>query len=117
VTLGRYGLTDHQVWAVSSVLALVGLLGMVAASARTPEYRTGWATTMRDWKSEPGDIVESAVFVLYLIVMVLAPIIIALGVAPELEAALYFTYVVLILLGAGWTLLYLVFSQRGPTSA
>jgi hypothetical protein len=116
VTLGRYGLTDHQIWALSSALALVGLLGMVAASARTPEYRAGWATTMRDWKSQPGDIVESAVFVLYLIVMVLAPIIIALGVAPGLEAALYFTYVVLILLGAGWTLLYLVYSQRRPTS-
>jgi len=70
-------------------VALVGLLGMVAASARTPEYRTGWATTMRDWKSQPGDIVESAVFVLYLIVMVLAPIVIALGVAALIAAKLY----------------------------
>jgi hypothetical protein len=35
----------------------------------------------------------------------------------DLEAALYFTYVVLILLGAGWTLLRLVLSQRSPASA
>jgi hypothetical protein len=117
VTLGRYGLTDHQVWAVSSVLALVGLLGMVAASARTPEYRTGWAMTMRDWKSEPGDIVESAVFVLYLIVMVLAPIIIALGVAPELEAALYLTAVALGLLMGALNLFVAVFWQQNPSGS
>ena len=52
-----------------------------------------------------------------LIAVVLAPIIIVLGVAPELEAALYFTYVVLILMGAGWSLLYLVYMQRRPASA
>ena len=52
-----------------------------------------------------------------MIVLVVAPIIIVLGVAPEIEAALYFTYVVLILLGAGWALLGLVFMQRRPASA
>lgn len=46
-----------------------------------------------------------------------SPIIIMLGVAPELEAALYFTYVVLILLMAGWTLFMLPFAQRRPASA
>jgi hypothetical protein len=40
-----------------------------------------------------------------------------LGVAPNLEAARYFTYVVLILLGAAWTLLGLVYSQRVPQTA
>ena len=44
----------------------------------------------------------------------LAPVVVVLGVAPELEAALYFTVVVLILLGAAWLLLALVFSQRPP---
>jgi hypothetical protein len=52
-----------------------------------------------------------------LIALVLAPIIIVLGVVPDLEAALYFTYVVLILLGAGWILLGLVFAQRLPATA
>lgn len=42
---------------------------------------------------------------------------IALGVVPELEAALYYAVVVLILLGAGWALLGLVFAQRLPESA
>jgi hypothetical protein len=117
VTLGRYDLTDHQVWALSSALALVGLLGMIAVSARTPEYRANWAASTAAARLTPREVVASAVYVLYMIVLVLAPIIIMLGVAPDLEAPLYFTYVVLILLGAGWTLLGLVFSQRRPASA
>jgi hypothetical protein len=36
---------------------------------------------------------------------------------PELEAALYFTVVVLILLGAGLSLLELVYSRRRPATA
>jgi hypothetical protein len=64
-----------------------------------------------------SDVVGWAVYALYMIVLVVAPIILMLGVAPELEAALYFTVVVLILLGAGWALLGLVFAQRRPASA
>ena len=117
VALGRYHFTDHQVWALSSALALVGFVIIGAASARTPEYRAGWATSLADTKLTLGDIVGWAVYALYMIALVLAPIIIVLGVAPELEAALYFTYVVLILLGAGWILHGLVFAQRRPASA
>ena len=51
---------------------------------------------------------------LYMIVSLVVPIIIMLGVAPDLEAALYFTVVVLILLGTGGTLLGLVFSSAAP---
>ena len=51
-----------------------------------------------------------------MIASLLTPIIIMLGVAPDLEAALYFTVVVLILLGAGWALLELVFAQRRPAT-
>jgi membrane-bound ClpP family serine protease len=50
-------------------------------------------------------------------VAVLAPIIIILGVAPGLEATLYSTVVVVILLGAAWLLLALVYAQREPASA
>jgi hypothetical protein len=117
VTLGRYDLTDHQVWALSSALALVGFLGMIAVSARTPEYRAGWAMSVAAARLTPGDVVAWAIYGLYMIVLGLTPIIIMLGVAPDLEAALYFTYVVLILLGAGWTLLDLVFSRRRPAGA
>ncbi len=117
VTLGRYDLTDHGVWALSSALALVGFVVMGVGSARTPEYRASWATSVAEARLTPGEVVGWAVYVLYVIALVLAPIIILLGVVSDLEAALYFTYVVLILLGAGWILLGLVFAQRLPATA
>jgi len=117
VTLGRYDLTDHQVWALGSALILAGWLLIFVASARTPEYRAGWTTSVAEVRLTPSDVAATAAFVLYMIVSFVAPIIITLGVAPDLEAALYFTVVVLILLGAGATLLGLVFSQRRPATA
>jgi hypothetical protein len=117
VTLGRYDLTDHQVWALSSALILAGWFLIVVVSSRTPEYRAGWATSIAETRLALSDIIGWAFYVLYLTVSLLAPIIIALGMAPELEAALYFTVVVLFLLGAGWILLALVFAQRRPASA
>ena len=117
VTLGRYDLTDHQVWALSSALILAGWFLIVTVSSRTPEYRAGWAMSIAATRLTLSDVVGWAVYALYMIVLVVAPIILMLGLASELEAALYFTYVVLILLGAGWTLLMLVFSQRRPASA
>ena len=53
---------------------------------------------------------------LYVIAALVAPVTIMLGVAPDLEAGLYFTVVVLNLLGAGWFLLVLVFAQRPPAT-
>jgi hypothetical protein len=117
VTLGRYDLTDHEVWLLSGAVALVGLLVMIVVSARTPEYRTGWATATRGRRLRPGDVSRGLAYAVYTIALVVSPIVMVLGVAPDLEAALYFTYVVVILLGAGWALLYLVYSQRCPASA
>ena len=117
VALGRYELTDHQVWALSSALAWVGFALIPAVSARTPEYRAGWAMSIAASRLTPSEVLGWAFFGLYMIVSFVAPIVILLGVAPDLEAALYFTIVVLILLGAGGTLLGLVFSQRRPASA
>jgi hypothetical protein len=117
VALGRYDLTDHQVWALSSALILAGWFLIVVVSSRTPENRAARAMSTAATRLTLGAVVYWAAFALYLVVLLVAPIIIMLGVAPELEAALYFTYVVLILLGAGWVLLDLVFSQRRPASA
>lgn len=120
VTLGRFDLTEHQVWMSSSVLVLVGWLVLIAAMARTPEYRANMAAEFganRATRSPWVNVVETAVWVLYLIAMAITPIIIVLGVAQRLEAALYFAVVVLILVGAGWALLTLVFAQRRRASA
>ena len=117
VALGRYDLTDHQVWALSSALILVGFALIPAVSARTPEYRAAWSTSIAETRVTPSAVVYWAFYALYMMVLLVVPIIIVLGVAPELEAALYFTVVVLLLLAAGWVLLELVFGQRLPASA
>jgi hypothetical protein len=111
VTIGRYGLAAHQVWALSSVLVLVGYFGMVAIATRTPEVKADRAAISQTFR-----VVEGTASLLFAIPLILAPVAIVLGLLPELEAALYFTVVVLILLGAGFSLLELVFSQRRPAT-
>ncbi len=116
VTLARYDLSTHQVWALSSALVLVGWLVWFVSMARTPEYRANMAAEIEaDRATRPRwlVVVTAVAFVLYLGAMALATVIILLGLRPELEAALYVTVVVLILLGAGWSLLSLVFGRRG----
>jgi hypothetical protein len=112
VTIGGYGLTEHQVWVLSSVLVLVGYFGMVALNVRMPEVRAVQAATSRTF-----NMVESAASGLWAIVTILALGAIVLGLVPELEKALYSTVVVLILLGSAGTLLELVYSQRRPATA
>jgi hypothetical protein len=109
VTLGRYDLTDHQVLALSSVLVLGGTLGISFIHVRSPEFKAYAASSGRLKRS---DVVGIVAWVLLAGGMALAPIVIVLGVAPELEAALYFTVLVLILLLAAWSLMSLVFAQR-----
>jgi hypothetical protein len=117
VVLDRYGVAGHQAWALSAVLALVGLLVMVGAMARTPEYRASWAAELATPRPRWLSVVGSAGALLYYVALVLLPIVIVLGVAPEQEAALYLTFVVLIMLGAAWALLSLVLARRGPQLA
>jgi hypothetical protein len=121
VTLSLYDLAEHQLWALSSALVLVGLVVFVAAQARTAEYRANLAAGIEATRAQSHSrwpaILDTGASMLYLIAVVLAPIVILLGVAPELDTALYFTIVVLILLGAAWLLLEIVFSQRLPESA
>ncbi len=119
VTLSLFHLAEHQVWALSSALALVGLVVFIAAQARTAEYRANMAAGIEATRSRSRwpAVFDTVASVLYMIAVVLAPIVIMLGVAPELEMALYFTVVVLFLLAAAWLLLEIVFSQRLPESA
>ena len=120
-TLGHFDLTEHGVWALSSVLVLAGWSAIGVASLRTPEYRASWAAEIEETRagSRPGwlSMVEYALYVPFMLATLLTPVVIVLGVVPELEAALYYAVVVLILLGAGWALLGLVFAQRAPTRA
>ena len=117
VTLSRYDLGGHEIWASSSALVVVGWLLMFAAMIRTPEYRTGMAAEVEATWSGPSrwlQVVGWAVYGLYMIASLAILVVILSGAAPDLDAALYFTEVVLILAGAGWALMGLVFAQRSP---
>ncbi len=119
VALGRYGIVGHPLWAWSSALVLVGWVVAIVAMFRTPEYRQGWAAEIeanRTARSRTQVVVGTGIFVLYLLASWFVPLAVVLHVAPEQEAGLYFTAVVLILLGAAWTLLMLVYAQRPGTS-
>ena len=98
---------------------LVGWSAMFVAMVRTPEYRPN-AAAMLDadrTRSRWFVAVEGAAWALYVLAAFVAPVVIVLGLARELEGALYFAAVVLILLGAGWFLLDLVFAQSRPATA
>ena len=110
VTFARYSLTDHEVWALSSVVVLAGLVGSTVILSRTAggvdlELPSRIAAVSR------------VVWVLWMIAILLAPIVILLGLAPDVEAALYFTTVVLILVWDAYILLQLVFRPRLPVEA
>jgi hypothetical protein len=112
VTLGPYGLGEHEVWVLSCVILVAAYLGMGIVNIRMPESRAVDAASSRTRK-----IADYGTSALFGIPVVIAMIVIMLGLRPELEAALYRTIVVLVLLGAGGTLLELVYSQRRPETA
>jgi hypothetical protein len=113
VVISRYGLSDHEVWALSSVLFLVGWTGTFLVNNLSPEARAEGADPVR----RSVKIVRLAVWVPSMAFLFLAPIAIALGLAPALEEALYFTLVALSLGWCAMALLMLVFTGRRPVSA
>ncbi len=112
VVISRYGLTDHEVWTLSSVLFLVGFITVFLITNLTPEARAEGADPVR----RSIKVVRAAVWVPTIAVLFLGPIAIALGVAPVREAALYFTVVALALCLCAMALLMLVFTGRRPAS-
>ena len=111
VTLGGYGLSTHQVLALSSVLVMVGYAGLLFIQVRAPGYKAAKEAVMAA-RPRIQNILEDVAFLFIGGGSALALLAIVLGVAPELEAALYLTVVVLLLVMAAWTLLWLVFMER-----
>ncbi len=114
VTLGRYGLADRHIWVLCSVLLLVGYFAVGIISARTPEYRTVFATVR---ETTLVAMIEWAATLLVVGTMTLALVVVVLGLATEHDAALCFTAIVLILLQSAWTLLEVVFAHMRPPTA
>lgn len=112
VVISRYGLKEHDVWALCSVLFLVGFIGLFAIVSLTPEGRLA-----DDPVPVSIRVLRVALWALSVMVIVATPVAIVLGVAPVKEAALYFTLVVLALFWSGVCLLMLVFTGRRSASA
>ena len=62
-------------------------------------------------------VVRFALWALSIVAWLAATIVIVLGLAPDLEAALYATIVALILFWSAVSLLWLVYAGRRPASA
>ncbi len=105
VTLGLYGLAGHELWFPCSVLAFVLIIGVWAANYRTPEMQEMMARPRAEY------VREVATNLLLLSVMLIALVLVALGVLPDEEQALYLTAVQLGLLITAAGLLFLVFSR------
>ena len=74
ITLSRYGVTGHQLWAPCGVLVLVSWVVAVVAMLQTPEYREAWAKEIeadRTKPAGPGLIVGSAVYIGYVLASLL----------------------------------------------
>jgi hypothetical protein len=112
VVISRYDLTEHEVWALSSILLFAGSVGVFALNNLSPETRAiedPIPTSMRA--------LRTVIWVPTMIVVFLSPIAIVLGVAPVPEEALYFTVVALALLMCAMSLLMLVWTGRRPATA
>jgi hypothetical protein len=116
-TLGGYDLSSHDVWFLSSLIALVSAVALWAVGFRTPESRAVRAGLSRPRTLETAGYVEAAGYVLLGVPMLGALILVVLGLFPDQEAALYLTAVVLGLFVAALTLLWLVFAHRGTATA
>ena len=121
VTLGFFDLAEHQVWALSSVVFLVVALIMLLTIVRMPEYRTNIGAQAEKVRAPSRSrwiaLGESVLAGASILAMVLIPVVILLGVAPDLEAGLYFALCAFTLFQAAWMLLILVFAQRLPATA
>ena len=114
VTLGRYDLAEHQVWALSSVVVLAGLIAALILNASTPEF---WDETAAPPRSRWLLVLAVVGVAVLMLAAALAPIVIILDLAPGAEAALFFTAVVVILLFDALQLLQMVFRRRQPATA
>lgn len=111
VGLGRYGVTGHTLWAVSSVIFLSLAWAVIILSLRRPEHR---ALIITQARTSPA---TALFFWVVLEVPIQVPLIlVVLGVCQHLGSALYTTALVLNLFQAAFVLAQLVFSQAVPDS-
>ena len=112
VAISRYGIIGHELWLLTSLIALVLYWVVILVNNRTPGHTALFAAAPR------AAILRVAVpAVLVWVSLSIALILVVLGPFPDLEPALYLTAVVLVLLEAAFYLMTLVYSQGRPATA
>ena len=106
VVLGRYGLADHALWLVASVLALVADWAVILLLHSRREHMAFQVLRTRAQR-----IVMSVTFLVLEIPSQVALLLVILGPVPDLEPALYLTTVVLWLFQAAVLLVMLVYAR------
>ena len=116
VIVSRYDIAGHQLWLVSSLLALVLLVVMIIVFGRAPENLADVADTLATTPRVTLVLVAGSTFWLPAVLLVLAPALVVIGLFPDQEQALYLTAVGLGLFMGALGLLVLVFWQGRPSA-
>jgi hypothetical protein len=116
VIISRYDIAEHDLWLACSLLALVLLAGMIAVFGRTPENRADVAATAATMPRAKIALLAGSTFWLPFVLLVLALALVALGLFPNQEQALYLTAVGLGLFMAAMGLFVMVFWPARPSA-
>ena len=112
VIIGRYGIAGHGLWLVGSLLALVLFVVIITVNGSAPEMREDRALVSA---SRPpllvAAVVAGSTIWLPTVALVLALVLVALGLFPDQEPALYLTAVGLGLYMGAIGLFVMVFSR------
>lgn len=117
IIIGTYGLTAHDLWLVSSLLALVLLTVIVIVNGRAPENLAELAAARASVPLATRVAVYAPTIWLPLASLVLALALVVLGPFPDREQALYVTAVGLGLFMGAMGLFGMVFLPRRPQPA
>jgi hypothetical protein len=101
IIVSGYGLTDHELWLVCSLVALTVLGVMLVMFGRIPENRAELAETQATTRWTVIALWAAPTFWLPAAALIVALVLVALGLFPDQERALYLTAAALgLLMGA-----------------
>ena len=112
-----YGVSGHELWLVTGLLALVLFVVMMAVGARTPENLAEIAATSATVPRARLVLTAGPMFWLPMASIVLGLVLVVLGLFPDQEQALYLTAVGFGLFMGAMTLLAMVFAPQHPQTA
>ena len=116
VIVSSYEITGHELWLVASVLALALFVVMIIVNARAPENLEEIAANLAATPRAKIVVVYGSTIWLPTASLVLSLALVALGLFPDREQALYLTAVGLGLFMSAMGLLVMVLWQRVPSA-